>query len=218
MLVCAARRKLFADRVFLRIVLAWAAIVVLISLAPWAALPFFGAPDGIAMIFMILLPLLAIEYGRSVYIHFRAKRPLDAAVAMGVGMMILIAVVYAGYLPHASFLRISPQVAQVLRDEGATRLGDAVMIDYKETSLAFYQGGTIRAKDDNFFDLTPPLEWPGWVVITESSWRERADRVHAAYEPIRSIRGINPAGKDVAKSHLVTVLVLRKKLSAGAGF
>jgi 4-amino-4-deoxy-L-arabinose transferase-like glycosyltransferase len=215
MLVCAARKKLFADRVFLRIVIAFAAIVVLISLAPWAALPLFGVPDGIAMIFMILLPLLAIEYGRSVYIHFRAKRPLDAAVGMGAGMMILIAVLYAGYLPHASFLRISPQVAQVLRDQGATRLGDAIMIDYKETSLAFYQGGTIRAKDDNFFDLTPPIEWPRWVVITESAWTSRSESVRAAYEIVRSVHGMNIAGKDSAKRHFVNVLILRRT-STGA--
>jgi 4-amino-4-deoxy-L-arabinose transferase-like glycosyltransferase len=211
MLVCAARRRIFADRFFLRIVLAWTGIVVLISLAPWAALPFFGAPDGVAMIFMILLPLLAIEYGRSVYVHFRAKRPPDAAIAMGVGMMILIAVLYAGYLPHAMFLRISPQVAQILRDQSATHLGDAIMIDYKETSLAFYQGGTIRPKDDNFFDLTPQIEWPRWVVITESAWQKMPPTVQATYEPFRSIQGLNPAGKDVARKHIVTVLILRRK-------
>ena len=34
--------------------------------------------------------------------------------------------------------------ADVLRREGATGPGEAVMLDYKEPSLAFYQGGTIR--------------------------------------------------------------------------
>ena len=45
------------------------------------------------------------------------------------------------------------------------------MVDYKEPSLAFYQGGTIREAEIRA-DLIqkPPSEWPRWVVITREGW------------------------------------------------
>jgi hypothetical protein len=90
---------------------------------------------------------------------------------MGAGMLLLVAVFYGAWLPGLEDLKISPRVADVLRAEGATRVGDAIMIDYKEPSLAFYQGGTIREESNNRFLIeTNPLVWPRSIVLTRRVW------------------------------------------------
>lgn len=209
MLIRAARKREFADKPFLRILQAWTAILFIVSLAPFAGVSFFGSPPGAAWFAMILLPILALELGRTVFVHFRAAKPLDAAIAMGVGMILIIAVLYRGYLPYASFMRISNQVANVLISEGATRPGDAIMIDYKETSLPFYQGGTIRPQRDNkFLEMTPPIEWPKWIVLTDKIWNQTPDAIKENLTVVSKTHGLNYA--DGGRK--LDVLVVRKNL------
>ncbi len=208
----------FASRTFLRVVLIWGGIVALVGALPWLGLAEFGDAPPPALYAMILLPILSLEYARSVYIHFRAARPLDAAAVMGIGMAILVTICYGLYLPNAPFLRMPQQVADVLIDEGATHRGDAMMIDYKEMSLAFYQGGTIRPQRDNDFLInTLPLEWPRWIVISEAVWKRMPDAVQKRLEVVRTVRGLNYAGDDEAGHHVFNVLVLRKNPSPLSG-
>src|SRR5205085_10736788 len=124
--------------------LLWGLIVFMISLAPVAGCHFFGPMPVAGYIAMGLLPLLAFEFVRNTLVQFRGARPLVAAGVMGIGMLVLVGVLYGLYLPAARFLQISRQAADVLIEHGATHPGQAIMIDYKETSLPFYQGGTIR--------------------------------------------------------------------------
>jgi 4-amino-4-deoxy-L-arabinose transferase-like glycosyltransferase len=197
-----------ADRLFLGAVLFWGGAAILISLLPWIATIEFGAPNRIALAAMIILPILAIEYTRSTFIHFRAARPLDAAAIMGIGMLILIGISYSLYLPNAPYLQISQQVAQILRREGATYHGAAIMIDYKETSLPFYQGGTVRPeKDDRFLEHIPQMEWPRWIVLTGEIWNSTPDQIRDQFETIKVVHGLNYADK----MRILDVMVIRKK-------
>jgi 4-amino-4-deoxy-L-arabinose transferase-like glycosyltransferase len=215
MLIRAARKRWFADRGFLRIVLVWGTIVILISLSPWLATLIFGAASLAALAAMIVLPLLAFEYARQVWLYFRANRALDAAAVMGIGMMLCMVVLFGLYLPNASYLRVSLQLAQVLKAAGATEPGDVVMIDYKETSLAFYQGGTIRPQPHMYLMATAPPEWPRWVVISDAIWRRMPVEVRAQLEVVATAHGLNYAGKDADRRHIIDVHVLRNRSRSG---
>jgi len=212
MLIGVGRGEELANWGFRIIVLVWGGIVVAISLLPWVAMFVFGSPPLPGLLAMILLPMLAMEYARSTYVHFRAARPLDAAAVIAVGMILLIGVLYGLYLPNAPYLQISRQLADRLKAEGATRVGDAMMIDYKEMSLAFYQGGTIRPqRDDAFLVNTPVFEWPRWIVMTEAVWKRMPPQVKSKLDVIHTVRGLNYAGKDADGRHITTVHLLRRK-------
>ena len=81
----------------------------------------------------------------SVVAQFYPRRPGRALAAMGAGMLGLALLLFGVYLPTAPFLRLSIDTApRRCGEDGATGPGQVVMLDYKEPSLAFYQGGTIR--------------------------------------------------------------------------
>ena len=127
---------------------------------------------------------------------------------MGVGMMVFVAILYGLVLPHVRALRISPRVAEVLQREDAIHAGDAIMIDYKETSLPFYQGGTIRPqRDDQFLEHTPTSEWPRWIVLTGDVWKKTPATIQDRFDVIDTIHGWNYADGG----RVVDVMVVRKR-------
>ncbi|HZK80587.1 MAG TPA: hypothetical protein VFC46_05950, partial [Humisphaera sp.] len=110
--------------------------------------------------------------------------------SMGIGMFVAAGVMFSAYFPRADFLRISIQVADVLKREGATHPGDVKMIDYKEPSLGFYQGGTIREESDSKGFLASPLnEWPRWVVMTREVWKNVPERDKPYLRIVDSCKG-----------------------------
>ncbi len=208
MLVRTARRATndLNSRGFLAVVRVWCVVVALVGLLPWLSLRYFDLPRA-AVVAMVLLTLLCAAYGWLVYRHFRAGRARAAAEVMGVGMMLVIAVLFGAYLPHATFLQISPRVAQVLWEHGAVDRGDAIMIDYREDSLAFYQGGTIRRERDKSYLLnTPRAAWPMWVVLTDAVWKTMPPAVREEFDEVARVRGW-----WYVKGRVVEVIVLRKK-------
>ena len=172
-------------------------------LGPWlmfeivqTKLPHYLLPTFPALAF--LTSHMLIEGGK-------ALRP---AVWMGVGMLAAVAIAYGLVLPRIEALRISPRVAQVLVENGATKPGDVIMIDYKEPSLAFYQGGTIRPQRDNaYLNLTPPEQWPRWIVLTADIWKNTPAEVRAGLEVIATVHGWAYADGG----RVVDVMVLRKR-------
>ena len=184
----------------------WWALVALAGLAPWVSTIYFDvSPDAVAV--MALVSVLAVAYGGAVYARFRARRPLDAAALMGGGMILVIAVLYGLYLPRAAYLQTSKRVAQILRAEGAVDPGDAVMIDYREDSLPFYQSGTIRRQANTYLLNTPRWEWPRWVVVTDRVWSLMPAEVRDEFDEVGRVRGWWYA----KGGRVVEVIVLRKK-------
>jgi 4-amino-4-deoxy-L-arabinose transferase-like glycosyltransferase len=208
MLVRAARAKSGGLRSpgFVRVALAWSIVVAGIGLMPWVAVKWFE-PTMLMVLVMTVMTILAAAYALEVYLHFRASRPMDAAAIMGIGMLIIVAIVFGAYLPRAEFLRISPQIAGILAAHGAV---DPIMIDYKEDSLAFYTGGRIRKESDNrFLERNQPFEWPRWIVMSRRIWDATPQRLRDRLEIVGSARGVWYAkgGK------LVDVFVVRKRSS-----
>ncbi len=184
----------------------WRALVALAGLVPWVSTIYFDVSPG-AVVAMALVSVLAVAYGGAVYARFRAHRPLDAVALMGGGMILVIAVLYGLYLPRAAYLQTSKRVAQILRAEGAVDPGDAVMIDYREDSLPFYQSGTIRRQANTYLLNTPRWEWPRWVVVTDRVWSLMPAEVRDEFDEVGRVRGWWYA----KGGRVVEVIVLRKK-------
>jgi hypothetical protein len=111
------------------------------------------------------------------------------------------------FLPRAEFLKLSVRAAEVLSREGATAPGRAVMLGYKEPSLAFYQGGTIREHrativTDGVLESAPP-----WLVITKEVWEKSPQDARDRVKILASFRGLDIA----AGMRVVEVMVLREK-------
>ncbi len=196
------------NRGFMRAVTAWCVVILLLGVVPWLAYRFRPFPLGITA----LVSVLAMVWASVVYILFRQQRPARAAVAMGVGAMVACAVLFTLYLPRANFLRLSILAADVLKENGATGPGEAIMLDYKEPSLAFYQGGTIREGRETSLPDDPPDRWPKWVVVTGKMWDEASPRARSHFEAVGPrLHGLSYADGG----RVLDVMVLRRRGEAG---
>ena len=104
----------------------------------------------------------------------------------------------------------------ILRSLGATGYDTRVaMIDYKEPSLAFYQGGGVREQKDDYLQTTNPADWPKWIVISQTTWNNVPPAIQQLLTIVRSESGFDySAGIDkvtkIDKQH-VKILILQKK-------
>jgi len=207
LLIRVGRRRIKSLREpgFVRIVGVWAAIVAMLGIGPWIAMRWFSF-DRAELFGLLIFSVLVGEYVRNVFVAVRAGKPLVAAGGMGVGMFILVIVLHVGFLPEATFLQVSRRTGAILNADGATTAGDEIMIDYKEPSLAFYQGGTIREESrDDYLTTVDPIFWPRWIVVTEDVLKKTPDEKTHMLEEIGSVRGWDYAGKGI-----VEVKVMRR--------
>ena len=82
------------------------------------------------------------------------------------------------------------------------------MIDYKEDSLPFYQGGTIVPKGKSIPRSRPAYEWPRWIVMTRRFGMSRR-RSARKLEVVGAVNGWWYANRF----RIVEILVVRKKSS-----
>ena len=189
---------------------AWAIGVLVIAVAPWMAVrKFEGAPVGATVAWTIL----GLAYAIVVTWLFLRKRERDAVVAMALGMLAAMLIAFGWYLPRANYLRLPLRVAEVLRRDGGAapdaKVGDVQMIEFKEPSLAFYQGGTIREQpDDQFLVKTDFAQWPRWFVIREDVWKKMPESVASRLEVVGAARGLAYADKG----KVWEVFVVRKRV------
>ncbi|MGH7177868.1 MAG: hypothetical protein ACREJC_10840, partial [Tepidisphaeraceae bacterium] len=135
----------------------------------------------------------------------RYPRLLPRMTVGAVVMMFVIAIVYATVLPNVPWLRVSQRVADVLRRNEAT---DVIMIDYKEPSLAFYQGGSIREERENGFLVnTDPRRWPSWIVLTRRIWDRTPANLRERLDVVGTVSGLNYADR----MREVEVMVVRTR-------
>ena len=165
-------------------VLVWGIVVPVLALLPWIPRSQFEIP----MIGAIAFTAVGLVYELAVTILWYRRRPAAAATVMGVGMMLVIAVLFDLYFPKANFLRLPELTGKKLHELNAT---DAVMTGFTEPSLAFYQGGTIRKRPDDFLASQPPAAWPTWIVLTTDIYESLPPERREQLEQIASYHGFN---------------------------
>jgi len=189
------------------VVAMWSVLIALVGVAPWAAAFFFHPLHWKTYVALAILSVWAIFYGVKVHAEFSRRYPSAAAMWMGLGMLGNVFVLYWGVFPVSQFMRVGERVGVFLAEQRIPP-GQAIMIDFKETSVAFYQGGTIRPQRDNDFLLkTDPADWPKWIVVTEAVWDKLPPDRRAQVDIAERVRGWNYADGG----RIVDVLVLRKK-------
>jgi hypothetical protein len=163
---------------------------------------------------MLAFTIVAVLYASAVVAAFlrRRPRPRLGLIAMGVGMLPAMSIMWGFYLPNAQFIRLSGNLAEILKQNGAgpreTAPGDILMIGYKEPGVVFHQGGTVREQRDNdFLTKTPPRQWPRFLVIRDDIWQATPPAVKEQLEVIGSTRGIAYA----AGGKMRTVVVVQRR-------
>jgi hypothetical protein len=155
---------------------------------------------------LLLASVAAVAYLAAVVALFYRRRTGVALATLGAGAMAVWALAWIIYLPRAQYLRVSVRTADVLRLHGATGPRQVQMLDYKEPSLAFYQGGTIREDaatrlTQNHIDSGTP-----WYVITSDVWDKTEPQVRERFDVIDRVIGFAYAG-----GRRVEVLVVRAR-------
>jgi len=183
-------------------------ILALLGLGPWAATVRRFGFDRLPYGAMVLVSVVAAGFAVRTYVLFARGRADRALRSLGVSMVVLMGVPFTWYLPGARFLHLSEEAGDYLQSVGATRVGDVYMIDYKEDSLPFYQGGSIRPQPKNAYLATaPPGEWGTYYVVTREIWEQVPASAREHLEVLRSFHGWAYA----AKGRVVDVMVLKKK-------
>ena len=191
----------------------WAGAVCIMAAAMWGlAMPRWGLQELLPYPAMVVLSLAALVYAAVVFGLFLARRFAGGFAAMGIGSLAIFALIFTCFLPQAKFTQVSQQLAGILYQHGATQTGDVIMINYKEPSLAFYQGGTIvEERRGRFFEITPPSQWPHWAVLPKSDWQAMKPETRSQLQQIGpTIHGLDYAGK-IDGHRVVDVVVINKK-------
>ena len=192
-------------------------ILALLGLGPWAATMNRLGFDRLPYAAMAAVSLVTIACAAWIYASFARRRTARAVGALAISMGVIMALLFTAYLPAARFLHLSEEVGAYLQSVGATTVGDVYMIDYKEDSLPFYQGGSIRPqRKNNYLDDAPPEDWPTYFVVSRQIWDKTSPARRERLEVLKTFRGWAYA----AKGRVVEVLVLKKRREtawAGAG-
>lgn len=196
---------------FIRVAAGWAVLVAFAASVPWLLARPFRPVSPTLLWTMVALSIVGIIYGLTVFLAFRARRQALGAGLMGVGMASVLMLVYGLWLPHADFMWLPQRVATVLLREGATTKGDVFMIDFKEDSLPFYQGGTIRPQDDEYLTKQTPDAWATWLVLTDDLLKKMPPASAARLQIIDRLRGWAYADRG----RIVEVLIAKKSADSG---
>ena len=171
----------------------WAGFVAMIGLFPWLAVYWFAPLPAAAIVASAVVSVWAILFAWRVAVHFANSTPMHAAGWMAAGILGVFILCYGILIPHSPYLNLSRRAADV--SPPGLRVGDVLMIDYKEPSLAFYQGGTIRPEPrDDFLSVVEPAQWPAWIVTTSDVWKTVPEPRRALLEVVRSETGWSYAG------------------------
>lgn len=175
------------------------AILVLAGAAPLAMSVWFRESVGPG----VALAVSGVVYVGVVYVLLRRGSHAAGLATMGVGVLAVWVVAWTVYLPRAQYLRVSVRIADVLRREGATGRGQVLMLDYKEPSLAFYQGGAIREHPATQLTADHLRTGTPWFVITADVWARTMPDVRERVSVIDRLRGLAYAGGRVVEVMVV---------------
>jgi 4-amino-4-deoxy-L-arabinose transferase-like glycosyltransferase len=136
---------------------------------------------GIAMV------IAGLVYAIAVLSLFWKEKIRCALMAMGLGFAGFAALLFAYYLPWASFLRISPNVARILN---ANHARDAGMVGYEEQSLAFYDAGRIDSLPAQGLHQDFRA-WPPFIVVSADIYNRLSPATQSHLLIIGRTIGIN---------------------------
>jgi 4-amino-4-deoxy-L-arabinose transferase-like glycosyltransferase len=149
----------------------WAVVILGLATAPWLCLHFSKAAE-LPIPAFIAFNIAGVVYAALVFGGFYQHRIARAAVVLGVGMAIMLAMLYIAIFPKLDFLQLSERLAGDLAQMGGYGANVRVaMIGYAEPSLAFYQGGGAREQLPDYLQTTPQSQWPRWIVISIQDWQ-----------------------------------------------
>ena len=201
-----------SDKPFRRAVVVWGVIFGVLGLAPWIAVKWFTPQPWTIL---AIVSTAAIVYAAYVVRTFRGGQTQRALVAMGLGGLLLYGLLFRAFLPACDYLRLAPKTAEVQVADEATAPGKVLMLDYKEPSLAFYQGGTIREHSATIvtaklLELTRGVDW---YVVTRDVWNASEPKTAGEPDPRLSLDVVSTfRGLDVADGmRNVEVMVVKRK-------
>lgn len=181
----------FGDKPFL-IASAFTAVIVSAVGASFLWLPRLGdVATGISPLAAIVICFGIVSAAWGVFFLLRRGELQRAAVAMGLSLWTILVFAWTVLAPATPSLNLTKRVASELKALGATER--IRMIDFKEPSLAFYQGGTIREQSEQVLPDPSAPDAPDWIVISDEIHRTQSASLREAYPIIRSFRGINVA-------------------------
>jgi len=186
----------------------WGMAALGLSTVPWWWLAFRFHDYQWAT--LIALTVFGIAYTLAVCGLFLTGRPRPALLVMGVGALVLAALLFGVYFPQSQPLRLSTRVAQLLKEHDVTHPGQVQMLDYKEPSLAFAQGGTIREAKHSLETIEHLETAPPWMVVTGALWEKTPADIRSRLR----IVGPRFSGLDYSESlSPVELMVVRNRHS-----
>ena len=183
----------------------WGLAVAALAIVPWwwIAIQFRDFDWGP----LLALAAVGVCCPIAVNLLLRAHRPAQALACMAGGALFLVAILFGLYLPRSRPLRLPVRIAQVLRQNNVIHPDEVKMLDYKEPSLAFYQGGTIREAKHSLATIEHLDSAPPWMVVSRQIWDQTTPDIRARLAVVAQFRGLNYSDA----LHPVEVLVVRKR-------
>jgi 4-amino-4-deoxy-L-arabinose transferase-like glycosyltransferase len=192
--------------IFMVAVAVWAIATLGLAAAPWLCLRISEA-DQLPIPGFIAFTIAGTIYAGLGFWRFYQRRIARAAIILGVGMAVMMAILYVAILPGLRFLHLSERLAGDLAQMGAYGADVPVaMIGYDEPSLAFYQGGGAREQEDDYLQSTPPAQWPRWIVIANHDWKNVPPELQRILIPRAREAGYNYSHTGIKE----TILILEK--------
>ena len=156
---------------FYATIVVWIIATLGLSAAPWFSL-LVAKPDDLPIAGFIAFSVAGTIYAALVAFRFFRHQIARAAIVMGIGMAIMLLILYSAILPALNFLHLPERLAADLKQLGAYGSNiHVLMIGYDEPSLPFYQGGGARRppEQEAYFETTPPDKWAKWFVVADDA-------------------------------------------------
>ncbi|MFN4243805.1 MAG: glycosyltransferase family 39 protein [Tepidisphaerales bacterium] len=178
----------------------WAAVTLALGLAPWWLV--WKLPPTPAWVAGVLTVWAVVTAALGAVLLWRHQ--LRAAVAALAGSMaLLFPLTFAVVLPNLWFLQLGRVVGEDLLARGAIGRGEVIMVGFREPSLAFYQGGSIREAESGDLDTTSAR----WATVSSTVWDRLGPDTRDRWEVLASYRGMAYADSP----EVIDVHVLRRR-------
>ncbi|HQY89247.1 MAG TPA: hypothetical protein PK402_11355, partial [Tepidisphaeraceae bacterium] len=199
---CRKRNRWLGDRAFMTAAYVWGGIVCALGVGVIALAAIGREPWWIYLSTFVFALALIVMVALTIR-WLRRQLPAGAAIVMGVGTWIACMIACGLIAPLSKNLALAKRVGAVAKSEASVW-----MVDYKEASVAFYQGGFAREQsDESFLQNMPRKSWPNMLITTQRVWEGQPENIKQSWELIYTDRGVTLARPN----EFVDVVVLKKK-------